>query len=371
MSKRDDVRTEVIATEAQWDRLAPDWSALFDVSPQASPPLSFSWLRHWWRVFGASYGGGLRIVTMRRGAELIGVLPLYSSGKGVRRLRFISTGEGEHEEICPDYMDLLCAPGQEQACRAAAWHAVAGMSWDCLELLDIAEGSLLLSQAPGHGNIVARGACPIAELEGGFEAYLRRLSSNGRQQARRLLREAEKEGVVLEVADASRVGACFEDLVSLHQQRWVASGKPGCFAAPRFTEFHRTLAREWVPSGRAVLARASLAGTPIAALYGFVTGSKFDFYQSGVRTDGPLRSPGNLAHLMLMRELAGRGVTRYDFLRGSSSYKERLATTETKLYAIQVWRPTIRSAIYRSSRRIGRGIRNALRRPAIQRGEPA
>lgn len=39
-------------------------------------------------------------------------------------------------------------------------------------------------------------------------------------------------------------------------------------------------------------------------IYGFVTRSKFDFYQSGMKTiqSGPLRSPGPVAHLLLMRE---------------------------------------------------------------------
>jgi CelD/BcsL family acetyltransferase involved in cellulose biosynthesis len=117
-----------------------------------------------------------------------------------------------------------------------------------------------------------------------------------------------------------------------------------------------------------VLARLSAAGQPVAVLYGFVTGSKFDFYQSGVRTDAPgLRSPGNQAHLLLMRALAGRGVGWYDFLRGASSYKERLATGANRLVGVEVWRPTLRAAVYRSARFVRRSARAALqrlRRPA-------
>ena len=80
-----------------------------------------------------------------------------------------------------------------------------------------------------------------------------------------------------------------------------------------------------------------LGDEPVAVLYGFVNGSRFDFYQSGVRRDvtGRLRSPGNLAHLRLMQTLAERGVTAYDFLHGISSYKERLATRENQLVGVQ------------------------------------
>jgi CelD/BcsL family acetyltransferase involved in cellulose biosynthesis len=130
----------------------------------------------------------------------------------------------------------------------------------------------------------------------------------------------------------------------------LAEGKPGCFSAARFTEFHRSLTRIWLPEGRAVLARLSHEGQVYAVLYGFVTGTKFDFYQSGIRLGdtGPFDSPGTATHLLLMQALADRGITAYDFLRGSSSYKERLATRQASLIGIRIWRPTVRAASHRS-----------------------
>jgi CelD/BcsL family acetyltransferase involved in cellulose biosynthesis len=322
------VEVRVVSDEAGWDDLAPGWSDLFDASPRASTPLHFHWLRTWWRVYGPHYArpGGLWIITLWRGPRLVGVLPLYLTAAGgfaARRLRFLSTGEAEHEETNPDYLDLLCLPGEEAACARAVRGFLARAAWDHLDLLDLPDTSPLLGEGgfadgAGGARVLPRGECPVANLTGGFEAYLGRLSANGRQQARRLVREAEKApGAAFELADAPQADEFFDDLVRLHQERWAAQGKPGCFAAPRFTEFHRALVGGWLPHGRAVLARLSTAGRPAAVLYGFVTGSKFDFYQSGVRMDAPgLRSPGNQAHLLLMRALAGRGIGWYDFLRG-------------------------------------------------------
>ena len=34
-------------------------------------------------------------------------------------IRFIGTGEDESEETCPEYLDLLSLPGQEEACLEA------------------------------------------------------------------------------------------------------------------------------------------------------------------------------------------------------------------------------------------------------------
>jgi len=358
-----DLETRVIQDGPEWDAIRDEWDALHASSPYSSTALSFDWLRGWWRVYGNFYGtGGLRIVTVWRGSRLVGALPLYldcgaGGSLGGRHLQFISTGEAEHEETCPDYLNLLCLPGEESACVDSMWERVGRMAWDRLEFLDLSEDSplLLARNIPFTLQRFSRGSCPLSDLGGGFEAYLARLSSNARQQSRRLLREGERAGAHFELVGVEQAADVFIHLVKLHQQRWTLEGKPGVFASPRFTEFHRNLIGQWLPSGRAVLARLSLAGEPLAVLYGFVSGKKFDFYQSGVQreTGGLLKSPGNLAHLLLMRSLAEQGVTAYDFLRGSSPYKKRLATRENQLVGVRVWRPTPRAAISRLVRLAG------------------
>lgn len=351
------VTARIIREEREWDAIRDDWNTLHASSPYSSVPLDFVWLRGWWRVYGTLYGNaGLRVVTVRRGSRLVGAIPLYvgrgtSGSLGFRHLRFISTGEEEHEETCPDYLNLLCLSGEEAACVDAIWGEVRRMEWDHLEFLNVTADSPLLQARtiPYAFRRFSQGSCPVSNLEGGFEAYLGRLSSNARQQCRRLLREGERAGVRFELVGEEQAVGVFNQLVKLHQERWSSEGKPGVFSAPRFVEFHRNLVTEWLPTGRAILAQMSLAGDPVAVLYGFVSRQKFDFYQSGVQreTGGLLKSPGNLAHLLLMRALTERGVTAYDFMRGSSSYKLRLATRENQLVGCRLWRPTLRASIHR------------------------
>lgn len=372
------VTTRVIRREDEWDAIRPAWEALSASNSDAAAPLAFAWLRTWWRIYGSRYGtNGLKIVTAWRGGKLIGVLPLYEGRRGgspfgIRELQFLSTGEAESEETCPDYLDMLCAPGEEAVCADAIWECVERLNWDRLALLDLPEQSPLLRcrAVANRARTFSRGSCPVADLSGGFEAYLHRLSSNTRQQARRLLREGEKAGAIFESVSADQACGAFDDLVGLHQARWIAEGQPGVFAAPRFTAFHRELVQEWLPGGRAVLARLSVGGRPVVVLYGFISGARFEFYQSGVRRDGAeqLRSPGTLAHLLLMQTLANRGITAYDFLRADpSSYKERLATRENRLVGLRVWRPSVRGATYRSARLAGRVARRGVRLLLSQR----
>ncbi len=365
----------MVRSEEAWDGLRADWDEVHAASATGPTPLAFRWLRHWWTVYGRALPAArLEIITVWRGARMLAALPLYRRrGRlGSRCLGFLSTGEPELEETCPDYLDLLCRAGEEIACSAACWRAIADLEFDQLELLDMPEGPFAQSSAmPRAHERSSRGACCVAELEGGFEAYLTRLSANSRQNARRLLREGERAGAELVLAEEARAPAVFAELMELHQQRWRAEGKPGVFAAPRFVAFHRRLLGDWLPTGQIVLARLAIAGQPTAILYGFVTRGRFEFYQSGVQVDedGPLRSPGALAHLMLMRALVDRGVTAYDFLRGETSYKARLTTRSTELVAVHLWRPTPRAALFRTVRWGKRALRAGWNRVRQQLAE--
>ncbi len=341
-----------------WDAIRADWDALCQVSPTMSTALDFTWLRHWWNTYGPAYGAaGLRIVTLWREVQMVGALPLYiAHGQGgiaaARCLRFISTGEAEFEETCTDYLNLLHLPGEGDACAPAAWAAVAAMNWDTLQLLDIpADSPLLLwrEMLPRRGRfrLASRGSCPIARIEGGFEAYLDRLSTKSRGRARRELRKAVQAGAVFELASAADAGAYYDDLIRIHQARWTAIGQPGCFAVPRFTAFHRILVGEWVASGRVVLARLTYRGQACAVVYGFQTGDKFDLYQQGVRPvdDDAIHSPGMVANLLLMTRLAERGVARYDLLRGVTPFKRLLMTEQCPLTALECRRMTVRALL--------------------------
>jgi CelD/BcsL family acetyltransferase involved in cellulose biosynthesis len=366
----------VIGEAAAWDAIRHDWDALHAISPAASTALEFTWLREWWRIYGPVYGsGGLCIITLWRGARLAGALPLYRSRipgslAAAHCLRFISTGEEEFEETCADYLDLLHAPGDDEACARAAWGAINAMDWDTLSLQDMPEQTPLLRwrdacYARGRLALISRGSCPIARIGSGFEAYLQQLSSKTRARARQELRKVERAGAVFELATEADLDVYFEDLIRIHQERWTADGQPGCFAAPRFTAFHRCLVREWVGSGRAILGRLSHRGQACVLLYGFVTGDKFDLYQLGTKSveGGVIHSPGMVANLLLMARLSTMGVARYDFLRGATTFKKSLASEQCSLVSLECRRRTWRAQFERIEfqlRRSARGTHKLL-----------
>lgn len=376
---REPLSTRIITDAASWDAIGESWDELYSSSPSASTPLHRVWLRSWWEIYGRAYGrDGLRIVTIWRGPTLLAALPLYLGRcrggiVGARELRFISTGEAEFEEICADYMNLLYRAEDGAASAALVCEAVSRMRWQRMELRDVPAESILVA-AFQHGRAAAlrvhvrsRGACAVADLEQGFAAYLAALSSKTRMRARQELRKFERSEATFELADASNAGDFFADLVRLHQQRWIADGEPGCFAAPRFLAFHRELVKHWIPAGRAVLARLVVEGQAVAVLYGFRHGPEFELYQLGVLRDAPgaIHSPGTVANLLLMSRLADDGVTHYDFLRGLSSFKRSLTTLERPLVSLLAARQgprAILSSTLDGVTRIWRRIRRRIGR---------
>lgn len=373
----------IIETVHQWDAIETEWNDLFNGSPTASPPLHFDWLREWWRSYGPRYGGALRILLVRRFDRLIGILPLYepiAHGKliNIRSLQFLSTGEAEHEETAAEYLDLLHVPGEGQNCVEAISLALAHPgfpTWHKIELHDMSADSPLAglqgrSIANSHFQVQSNGDCHIADLTQGFESYMGQLSPKTRKHARRLLRAAESSTVQFEVASSEEdTNRFFDALIMLHQHRWTARGRPGCFAAGRFTEFHRTLARLWAPDRKALLAKLELSGQPLAVIYGFVTRDRFHFYQSGISVEGSgaIKSPGMAALLLLMQYLDRHGIGYFDFLKGSSFYKQRLSTQHQSLASITAVRPGFETAVYNAAlhgRQVLRRIARAVAGPA-------
>jgi CelD/BcsL family acetyltransferase involved in cellulose biosynthesis len=380
---------EVVRDSRRLEEMRAEWQELFDCSPTASVPLRFEWVSQWWRVFGPIYGNrgrGLRLLTVRRGSRLIGVLPLYEVANPPlmpgRRLRFISAGAAEFEETCAEYLDLLHAPGEEQTCVQLIGQTLREckeINWDELWLSDLSEKSPLVGLAEalqGDGRLVKieqAGGCHVSDMRGGWEAYLGRLASGTRAKARKMLRDiASVEKVKFEIAaTAEQAGEFFDQLVELHHKRWAAEGKTGSFA-PRHAEFHRAVSVALAARGEVMLARLSHGADPMSVVYGHRVGKRFDSYQMGnAREECVMRSPGTATFLALAAQLAKDGVEIYDHLKGFNSFKRDYAKDEHRLVHIRARRATWRSAMMQAADLAGRAMRKGRRMLAGQTPDPA
>ncbi len=354
------LRVEVITDEDRWSDVEADWRALFRSSPTASTVLRWEWLTSWWRNYGSTYGpdaGGLRIVALWMRDTLVGALPLYLRSAGTsasRDLMFLSTGEAEYEETCADYMDLLYEPAYERSCVDAVGTAFTSDilgTWDECSLIGMRSGSALanLSERLSSCGLKVTLGEPAdtvySDLSGGYDHYLEQLSSGFRKQERRMMRQIEQQGIAFDIpTEVGEADRALDDLILLHERRWGAKQKSGAFSSERFRTFHRDLVSNLVPQGLASVGRMSIDDKPIAVIYGFTCGTEFDFYQCGVDLEPEVKldSPGIAVNLLLMKYLANKGIKKYDFLKGASWYKERLATGRDQITSLHIAKPSIK-----------------------------
>src|SRR5438045_2154976 len=103
------MEVDVVKKTQAFTALEEEWEDLYYDSPLATPFQSWSWLYSWWEAFGEGYE--LRLITVRHGSHLVGLIPLMLERRwGFRRLLFIGD---------PDRPDLLTRSGwEDKVCEA-------------------------------------------------------------------------------------------------------------------------------------------------------------------------------------------------------------------------------------------------------------
>lgn len=361
--------------------LEPAWTKLCAARPELV--LTPTWVRSWWRVYGATGGRRLRAIAVRDEAgELVGLWPLLcrvafeKRAVPFRRLEMLGSGERQEDEVCSDYLVPLVHPSRRREIVAAMVAALAdgrAGSFDDLVIPDMpAEDPVVkdLAETLGaHGydvTLTPCGHCPFIALPATWEAYLAGLDGDRRYFVKKSLRELEswagKGGVELvRVEREIELEAGLRTLVALHEGRWSSGG---VFQSPLFSAFHRHVMRALMrgADGRLDLLILRAAGEPIAAVYNLVVGNKTYFYQSGRRTDLPAKvRPGIVVHALAIQRAIAEGQREYDFMKGDSQYKQKLSTGAHPLVQLRAVSPGLvartKDGLLRSATQLARRLR--------------
>lgn len=201
--------------------------------------------------------------------------------------------------------------------------------------------------------------------EGGYE---RLLSRNTRQQIRRAIRLGASPSLSYCVAhDEDQALAFLDDLQRLHQAYWTARGKPGAFANPFFTAFHRHLVRKALPGKEVELARISSGKGVLGYLYQFRKNSHVYSYQSGFHYEQDNRlKPGLVSHRLAIEHSLSAGEAVYDFLAGDDRYKRSLATQADQLFWLTLQKRRLSFSLERRLRAAKRLALGIWRKPDIK-----
>ena len=328
------VRVEVLRTAAKLEELRAEWIELWERDARAKPFQRPEWLLPWWRQFGTE---DLRAVTMRRGVQMIGFLPLYvyrEPRSGERQLLLLGAGTS-------DYLDGVFAAecGVEEVLRALELLRAEG-GWDVAHLTQLAPGSVVLE------------AMERLEREQGAEAVRRYAGESCSRCAalpvRELPAKLRKEVLYrrnaaisrgrleLAAAEPSALDEVFGALVRMHTERWRQAGESGVLAEAAVLAWHREALPELLAAGLLRLMALRLEGEIVAVLYSLIDPERIDpeltfsktrpertqyFYLMGYALAERELQPGTLLTAMASERAAAEGVRILDMLRGDEAYK--------------------------------------------------
>lgn len=317
------LEVEEITTADALDALRPEWQALWEQSPGATPFEAPAWLGPWWRAFGKQPGWELWTLALRDEDRLVGLAPffLHPGPDGQRQISPLGIG-------ITDYHGILLEPGMaaEGITRCFAHLREHRERWDVCDLEQLRADSPLLAAPipPGlRAEAFPQEICPVVTLSDDAEAFRAALPAWLRRNLRRGARRLGERGELrFELADATTLPEWLDAFVRLHEARADDAGRSGLTEGERAVGcFLREAAREMLAAGTLRLHGMRLGGEPVAVLYALVARGRVYAYQSGFHPALGRDSPGTLIVGHGVEMAIREGMREWDWLRGAESYK--------------------------------------------------
>lgn len=359
----------VLRTDAEFDTLQREWDDLLESSDQQVFFLRWHWVRSWWRFYAPAVGC-LRLVACRAGGRLVGLAPLYEERTrylgllAVREVRFLGTGGLRISE----HVDIIARRGAEaEVGRAVAESLRRSQDWDRLWLWSVPATSAVFPHfrdrlGPGVTTAVCDHAY-VVDTSRDWEGTKRGFRHDLDRALRSLLRDGGSHDTRVQTMD--ELQPALNDLIQLHQARWLAKDQPGSFAYPGFEGFLREAASDSLARGRLGLWRLTIGGRCVAALIAFVDFGTVHYFQSGFDPESP-HSLGRIIVGLAIRDcVAAGGIRRFDLMGGEPGYKSDWTADTLDIVELELLGPSRRARLFKVLRAMR--DRLALMRRAFRR----
>jgi CelD/BcsL family acetyltransferase involved in cellulose biosynthesis len=311
------------------------WEKLLGAVPNTTVFQSPTWQAAGWTATHPV--ARLRVLTIERNGELLGVVPLCLTDK---------RGLVSPSPAVSDYLEPPLEPDAAEDCLAAVLAFLAA-HWDrtVVELTfhNVRESASIRGTLPALAER-AGFTCdqkvvehaPAIALPKTFEAYLGQLDAHQRKELRRKLNNAQTKGpaelVACPVAKAQP---------SLHRVLdWMEAGPSEKAQAVR--QFVRPLMESaglgLMREGRMELLMLRIESQPAAGLIQFPSAAGPMLYNIGYDARLKQWSPGVVATALAIRRAIEHGHSTYDLLRGREEHKYRLAAVDRALYRLTLKR---------------------------------
>ncbi len=290
-----------------WER---QWDQLVDLSPLPSP-----FLRSWWlKGTQTSEARFLLVVAEER---LLGGLAVEEGRMlGLKCYRLTSS----HGHLCPDHLDLVAAPGYEDATTRLLRGWICRPGGRLMDLTGVRAGSRLIEALPRSAHPTPFAIAPWTPLPDDPDTYLASLPSPFRRQVRRASERMTAAGALHRARRGQSAVDALRTLRALHRHQW---GDRSRFL-PDFDRFAAGC-RLGAAVDEVVIHELATDSVVIAVLVAFEVAGRVSLYQSARSVDAEWREAASVLLTTVITDACVRGFTEVDFLRGDEPYKGRYA----------------------------------------------
>jgi len=278
----------------------------------------------------------LLILVVKEKFIIKALLPLVSkrNALGGRDLRFLGT------DFYPDPIGLICSPtDRASSANAMKEYLLSVPDWDRLILDWVLEDELADWKLPSRRVSIA----PFKLLPKKFDDLLDEFKRKKRYNLRAMVRKfIDVGGELVTSTDKDTHYDFFGALFSLHQKRAKERDLESSFEGLRVEALHRQLVKK---TESVHLYGLRLNHHLIAVIYGFEFCNRFFYYQVAHDPDYADLSPGSVLLFLVMEDCCSRGITEFNFLQGSESYKKVWTDESRVLYRSVLNRGTWRSRL--------------------------
>lgn len=336
--------------------LEEEWDELYCDSALSTPFQSWAWLYSWWESYGEGYK--LRLVTIRDGDRLVGVIPLMLQRRwGFYTLHFVGRD---------DQLDLLARKGWEtEVCRAGVRTLRQMDSWHVVRLRELSPAATawgLFRQWNGPRTHSQTGCYLNIEVKS-WDDLLMSIKKSQRSNARGALRRAEEDGVSCVLAQPGEAEVAARRLVALHRELWQGRVIVPDRLTKKFEGFIMAAARRMTERGLGGISEFWRHGNVIISCL-FIIGDEFtDAYLVGASQEAVQRYQWSSLFIWSGMNIAHNRNNAYLCLdSGVEPYKQRWAPIEVPYYMITLGRGRVLLSLYLFSLRLYTTYRSLRRR---------
>ena len=342
------------------ERIAPSINSMTDV-----PFLQTHWMVPWIKSYVDDMSD-LFFVTVFESKKLVGFAPLYRNHSltRARQLKFIGSGE-----VSSDFMTFpTLINRQEEVVDAIAKKLLSSTrEWDRIELEGVVKSDQTMAnfvdalrEAGCQSHCFKSPASRRMDLSESWEQLMERHPEKTEAEFAKIAHSVDGRMELHFATDVVSLHEGMDFLQKLHELRWQAEGKAGCFESEQFTKFLNLMAWEELQSEQLWLAWMTIDEEPVASNISIRVGDGLYTYQCGESPAHSDLQPGRFIFKPQFERAIDEDVKFVDFLRGEEPCmgKWDWELTENCRYEIACRNP--RAIATQAVLQTARGIKNVF-----------